>query len=190
MKLKFSRGVICLVVGVLGSASLWAGPPQTSAKEEKAITVIRAHVDRADRQEKTFRTVERNLEGFSTEGGVLTGWFRGGELVKMTARYFGESGKATEEFYLQKGVPIFVLRTDFGYDNQRSAKVVSREQTRYYWNKGVLVRVLGTAGGKNHVLVTDVPTVRTKAQELAALASKFSALLRGSDKNKSSHDPR
>ena len=118
--------------------------------------------------------MERSVEGLSTEGSNLTGYFKGNALVKMEARYFGESGKATDELYLRDGHPLFGLHTDFAYDTLSSGKVIRHWQTRYYWNNGRLVRVI--EDGKP--LPLDAPATRQKAKAFTEVLPKFSAILR------------
>ena len=179
---------------VFGVSALWAGPPKPGTDAaEKAVAMVRARVEATDKNEASYRKVERNLQGYSLEGGVLTGLFKGGEIVRMTARHFGESGKATEEYYLQNGSLIFMLRTDFSYESLRSDKIVRRDQTRYYWNPaGDLVRVID----KNKTLTPSQrksgvkPTPSDYARDAQKDCATFAALLRAPDKNKTDKDPR
>ncbi len=155
-------------------APLYADPPAKS--EAQTLARIRAQVNAADTREKSYRKVERNLVGQSTEGGVLTGWFDGNTFVKMTARYFGEEGKGSSEFYLQNNKPIFVLDTDYKYDRQLSGKVTQIDQKRFYWNAdGKLVRVLDDK--KRPMKLTDAE-VQRHAKGLVATVPEFIALLR------------
>ena len=188
-----SRYFAAAVAGFALSVSVWAGPPKAGDATEKAVAQIRARVETTDKNEKTYRKVERNLEGYSLEGGVVTGLFKGGEVVRIMARHFGESGKSSEEYYLQNGSLVFMLRSDFTYASLQSDKIVRRDQTRYYWNKaGNLVRVI--VGSKTLAPSEWKSGVTPTQSEYARDAQKdcltFAALLRAPDKNKTDKDPR
>jgi len=84
--------------------------------------------------------VKKALSGFSAEGGELVAYFHGPSVMKMVATYFGESGKATEEFYFWNGRLIFVLRVDSRYDKPLSGKVVKKTEDRFYFRDDKLIR--------------------------------------------------
>lgn len=94
---------------------------------------------------KKCSTVKREIEGQSTEGGELTAYLRRTEVVKLDAVYFGESGKATEAYYLEEGRVVFILRTDMVYDKPLSGVVKSRTEERFYFAEGELITWLDEA---------------------------------------------
>lgn len=125
---------------------------------------------------KKCSTVKREIEGQSTEGGELTAYLRGTEMVKLDAVYYGESGKATEAYYLEEGRVVFILRTDMNYDKPLSGVVKSRTEERFYFAGGELITwldetkksvpVTSTAAGEKAKEMLD------RAKLLLELASK------------------
>lgn len=86
--------------------------------------------------------MKKDLSGFSAEGGVLVAYFDGPNITKISATFYGESGKAAEEYYYWEGKLIFVLRTDYAYSKPLSGKVVRTEVSRFYFNNEKLIRWL------------------------------------------------
>ena len=108
--------------------------------DPRVVSAIRGRFGIVERKLPTYDIVEHDLRGFSTEGGTLRGYFDGSQLQKVTARFFGETGRATEEFYFANGEPVFVYRVDERYDRPLSGRVVRRVATRYYLSRGQILR--------------------------------------------------
>ena len=115
----------------------------SSAKSQSAAT-IRARYAAIERQIPQYRVVKRELEGYSLEGGELTAYSQRGEIKKLVARHYGESGRSTEEFYFWKNQLFFVLISNRSYEFPiASAKTTGREtrtQQRFYFRNGKLTR--------------------------------------------------
>jgi hypothetical protein len=111
--------------------------------DEPAIMRIRAHYAEIERQRPTYACRKLDLEGFSAEGGELEACFAGPALRKLTARYYGESGRATEEFYFWDDSLEFLFARSERYDEPLSGRVVQVEENRYYWEGERLIRWLG-----------------------------------------------
>lgn len=60
--------------------------------------------------------------------------------------YYGESGRALEEYYYRDGKLIFVYRKDSSYNKPMSGRVVRVEEDRFYFNDGQLIRWVGQGG--------------------------------------------
>ena len=75
--------------------------------------------------------------GLPTEGGTLTFYKSGSSPRKLVAQYFGESGKATEEFYFRNNRLFLMRRLDSTYDRPYG-KVVSTRQNEFYFANGKL----------------------------------------------------
>ena len=104
------------------------------------IAVIRGRFDMVERKLPMYDFVEHDLHGFSAEGGTLRGYFDETRLLKLTAQFLGESGRATEELYFDNGALAFVYRIDERYDRPLSGRVVRRVVTRYYLSRGQILR--------------------------------------------------
>ena len=104
------------------------------------IAAIRGRFGIVERKLPTFELVQRDINGFSAEGGTLRGYFDASQLQKIRAEFLGETGRATEEFYFANGEPVFVYRVDEWYDRPLSGRVVRRIATRYYLSRGQILR--------------------------------------------------
>jgi hypothetical protein len=158
---------LLVIIWLLGVALLGAAD---SSIEEKAKT-IRARYAEVERDLKDCRQVTRDLPGESAEGGQLTGWFKGPSLQKLSARFFGESGKALEEYYFSGEKLIFVFRVESRYTKPMSGVVKSRNEERFYFADGKLIRRLDAE--KNDV--TSSAETANRERELLASAKKYSA---------------
>lgn len=112
------------------------------------IESIRQHYAEINKNVASYRRVKKDLTGFSGEGGQLVAYFHGPSVMKMVTTFFGETGRATEEYYYWNGKLIFVLRTEQNYDKPLSGKVVKTAENRFYFNEDVLVRWLNEAANQ------------------------------------------
>jgi len=128
-------------VSVPSLASAYNPPAQD------AIQSIRQSYAAINKNLRKYRRVKKELSGFSAEGGEMTAYLDGPNIVKIAANYYGESGKAFEEYYYRDGKLIFVYRKDSKYSKPLSGRVVRVEEERFYFNDGQLIRWVG-AGGK------------------------------------------
>ena len=115
-------------------------------QSETDIQSIRQGYAAINRKQARYRKVKKELSGFSAEGGVLTAYFEGANIVKMLATYYGEMGRTNEEFYYRDGKLIFVLRTELNYNRPLSGKVVSRKVSRFYFRDDKLIRWIDESG--------------------------------------------
>ena len=123
-------------------------PLSSHAADDVAVT--RARTAAVDKAAPKATIIKRELQGYSLEGGELTAYFQKGVPLKMVAKHFGESGRATEEFYFWQGRLFFVLRTDENYQNsvtmQPDPGKITRYQSRYYFKNGVMWRWINEEG--------------------------------------------
>jgi hypothetical protein len=135
-------------------ATLWftaflasiAGSPAAAAQDNASIQAIRQHTATINRSAAKYRKVKKDLSGFSAEGGQMIAYFDGPNVTKIAARFYGESGRASEEYYYWDGRLIFVLRTDYGYSKPSSGKVMRTEVSRFYFNDDKLIRWIDEGG--------------------------------------------
>jgi len=137
------KRLLTILILTLSVSSAFA---HTSPQGDDAINSIRQHYAQINRSAGLYKKVKKALSGFSAEGGELVAYFHGPSVMKMIATYFGESGKASEEFYFWNGKLIFVLRTDFRYDKPLSGKVVKKTEDRFYFSNDKLIRWIDENG--------------------------------------------
>jgi hypothetical protein len=140
---------------------------------EETVKTIRARYSEIERGLKDCRQVKRDLPDESAEGGELMAWFKGSSLQKLSARFFGESGKALEEYYFSGDQLVFVLRVESRYTKPMSGVVKTKTEERFYFSDGKLIRWLD-AEKKD---VTAITEKAKRERELLASARKYSAMV-------------
>lgn len=116
------------------------------AQTKDPIQSIRQHYAAINKRVGRYKKVKKELSGFSTEGGELIAYFEGPAVMKIAAAYYGESGRAGEEYYYQDGKLIFVYRKDSTYDKPLSGKVVKTEENRFYFENSRLIKWINENG--------------------------------------------
>lgn len=169
-----SRFCVLLLLLIGGSPiTVPAVPAQTAAE----IATIRRSYSLINRKQTRYKRIKKSLEGFSTEGGELVGYLDGKAIVKLIATFYGESGKALEEYYYHDGQLIFVYRKQSAYDKPLSGRVVSFAEQRLYFSGGRLLRWIdekgrNVAGGQEYA---------AKEQEYLNSSREFLAGIRSSN---------
>lgn len=161
----------CLLAGLFGSMAAPAGSAplllvadpiaaRATRPDTDSIAVIRNRYARVERDTMRYRRTTHDLSELYDGGAELTGYFNGDTLVKMTAWFGGEHGKARYQYYLWGGRLFFVYRIDWS-----SYPVVSEDSTsgqtdsviirkwihaqtedRFYFDRGRLIRWIDSAG--------------------------------------------
>jgi hypothetical protein len=143
MRFKFLLAISVLAFSVSGTAT--AGNALPIPQADNAIESIRQHYTNINQNAARYRRVKKDLSGYSAEGGELVAYFHGPTVMKMVATFFGETGKAVEEYYFWNGQLIFVFQTDNRYDKP-FGKVVRKIENRFYFQAGKMIRWLDENG--------------------------------------------
>ena len=143
MRFKFLLATSVLALSVCGNTTARNAVqmPQT----DNAIESVRQHYASINQNAPRYRHVKKNLVGYSAEGGELVAYFHGPSVMKMVATFFGETGRAVEEYYFWNGQLIFVFQTDNRYDKP-FGKVVRKIENRFYFKDGKMIRWLDENG--------------------------------------------
>jgi hypothetical protein len=131
---------LMVVLSVLTSSG--AAP----AQKDDGIESIREHYATINRKAPSYRKIKKELSGFSAEGGQLLAYFHGPSIMKMVGTFYGETGRAIEEYYYWEGKLIFVLQTDHRYDKPLSGKIVKTTENRFYFKDDKLIRWIDENG--------------------------------------------
>ena len=110
------------------------------AQTDDPIKTIREQYAKINKDASGYKSVKKELSGFSAEGGELVAYFDGPKVMKIVANHFGEGGKAVEEYYYWDDRLIFVFRKDSIYDKPMSGKVARTAENRFYFSNDRLVR--------------------------------------------------
>jgi hypothetical protein len=164
-----NKKLLVMVCLLAAATSLQAADP---ALEEK-IKSIRAKHAEIEKPLKDCRQVKRDLPGESTEGGELTGYFDESNLRKLSAKFFGETGKALEEYYFAENQLIFVLRVESHYTKPMSGVTKNKTEQRFYFADGKLIRWLNP----DNKDVTGDAAAAERQRELLASAKKYSTMV-------------
>lgn len=152
---------VAVVIGLLG-VLVWS---EAKAQGPDPIQVIRRQYAAINRNAAKYQKVKKELLGFSAEGGELIAYFSGPSIVKISATFYGEMGRATDEFYYSNDKLIFVFRRQSFYRSPLSGKVVRTTENRYYFKDNKLIRWIGEDGKQ----------VSTTAPEFAQVEGRFVA---------------
>jgi len=153
------KRILIIFMLTLSVPNAFANP---GAQGKDPIQLIRQHYAQINGSVPRYKRVRKELSGFSAEGGELLAYFHGPSIMKMVATYFGESGKAAEEYYFWDGKLIFVLRTDFRYDKPLSGKVARKTENRFYFSNDKLIKWIDE-GAKE--VASDTTAYRDKQKE-------------------------
>jgi hypothetical protein len=104
------------------------------------IRTIRGQYATINKSAARYKSVKKEMSGFSAEGGELVAYFDGPKIMKIVATHYGEGGKAVEEYYYWDDRLIFVFRKDSTYDKPGSGKVVRTVENRFYFGDDRLIR--------------------------------------------------
>jgi hypothetical protein len=131
--------VVVVLFGVLASS-------EAKAQGSDPIQTIRQQYAAINRNAAKYRKVKKELLGFSAEGGELVAYLSGPSIVKITTTFFGEIGRATDEYYYSNDKLIFVYRKHSHYSGQLTGKVVRTTENRYYFKDDKLIRWIDEKG--------------------------------------------
>jgi hypothetical protein len=110
------------------------------------INFIKARFAEINNDLKSFKKVIVQDTAETTEGNEVIKYFNGNEIKKINATYYGETGKAIEEYYFFNKKIIFYYGVEYRYDvpiyvNNGHVKVVSIKETRYYFKDDNIFKV-------------------------------------------------
>lgn len=114
---------------------------ETKAQDTNALVFkIRGHYSQINQGLKRYRKVKKNAEGFSLEGGEMTAYFSGKQLMKISAVFYGETHRTNVDYYFNEGKLIFIFQSRGNYNQPMSGKIVSREEDRFYFNEDKMIK--------------------------------------------------
>lgn len=123
------------------TASAAASSP-TPVNVEDQIERIRQQYAAIKQKLPNHRMIERDLAGFSAEGGSLKAYLDGQTTALIAVKLFGETGQADEEFYYDAaGNLFFVFRREHRYDKP-FGKISRTTEQRFYFHAGKMIRWL------------------------------------------------
>jgi hypothetical protein len=175
-RLRRPRSTLFALLALCVTAPAAAQDRVTATSGDPAVIAqIRARFAEIGRESSSYRQTTRDLHGFSLEGGGLKGFFRGAELRKLEARFYGEMWRAREEYYFAGDSLFFVYTVHEGYDQPLSGNVRVTVEHRYYFDGDRLIRrVVTKRPHDEHEWFTNgdsVPDLLARAKLLRACAA-------------------
>lgn len=107
------------------------------------ITKIQSDFLAINKHLKLYRKKVKDAADMSAEGGEVTGYYDKNILKKIHAVFYGETGRAEEDYYLNSKGLFFVFRKDIFYDKPmylKGSKIKSAVETRYYIHSNKVVK--------------------------------------------------
>jgi hypothetical protein len=104
--------------------------------KEKAVAHIRDMFSKINEQAKTAEIIEKEMMEESAEGGQLKAYKHDGKIIKIKMLAFGETGRATKEYYFEDENLIFAFTKEEYYDRPmyvEGAKISKTIENRYYF---------------------------------------------------------
>jgi len=96
-----------------------------------------------------FRVARHDLPDQSTEGGEATLYYERDTLRRAVAEFFGETGKATIEYYFKHGKACFCIRRETRYTKPfyiKNYAIGMIKTIRYYFQNGRMIRCIDEKG--------------------------------------------
>ena len=133
-----------LIAGATGNLTA-----QTSGARDSAQSIA-GWVASIERRRTQLVPTVLDLPSSSTEGSQVALFRLGNAVRKVTAIYYGESGKATECYYVLEGQPRFFVRTESRYTRPLSGKIRSQTTERVWLGSASAHRWQDTSGSSRH----------------------------------------
>lgn len=135
-----------------------------------AIQCIRQLYAAVQKQLPTYRSIERDFDGFSTEGGTLRAYFQGEKVRLLKVSLFGETGRTDQEYYYTETERLFfVFEKNSRYDRP-FGKVGQTLTARFYFHDEKLIRWLNNA---NKPVSPGSPAYLEQQQHILTLARRL-----------------
>jgi hypothetical protein len=175
-RFRLLRSALVLAAAVCAAARPAAAQAVTATSgSPAAIARIRALYAEIEREAPGYRQTTHDVWGFSLEGGELKGFYRGGELRKLSAHLYGETWQGTEDHYFSGGRLVFIHVVHGRYDEPMSGRVRVRIEHRYYFDGARLVRYVRTqhprSAGDMSIFDPDFEQLLEHARLFAACAA-------------------
>jgi len=118
---------------------------ETSPDTSAIIKKIQSDYSTINKQLKHYKKKIKDAPDMSAEGGEVTGYYDKNILKKIHAVFYGETGRAEVDYYLNNKKLFFVFRNDIFYDKPmylKNSKVKNTVETRYYLHGHQVIRCM------------------------------------------------
>jgi len=109
------------------------------------ISFIKSQFAEINKNLKSYKKVEKTDTIESTEGNEVLLYYKGNEIKKVAVTYYGETGKAIQEYYFFDKKLIFCYCVDYHYNRpftvKGGGKIASTTEERFYLDNGKILLV-------------------------------------------------
>ena len=141
------------IVLILSLTALLGGTLPVNAQvrsSRDSVHAIASWITSIERKKAELTAIVLDLPSSSTEGSQVALLRSGDAVRKVTTIYYGESGKATECYYVLDDQPRFFVRTESRYTHPASGRIKSQTVERVWLNKDSTFRWQDAHGGLTH----------------------------------------
>jgi len=126
----------CHKLLLLFAVLLWAEHGFAQSIDTVKLNFIKRQFAEINRNLKSCKKVEKEDTVETTEGNGVLLYYSGKEIKKIAATYFGETGKAVQEYYFADNKLIFCYCVDYHYNmpisEKGGGKIRSTTEERFY----------------------------------------------------------
>ncbi|WP_316844200.1 hypothetical protein [Pedobacter psychrodurus] len=108
---------------------------KTSIDTSAIIKKIQLNFSVINKQLKHYKKKIKDAPDMSAEGGEVIGYYDKNSLKKIHCTFYGEIGRAVEDYYLNSKGLFFLFRKETFYDKPmylNDSKIKNSVETRYY----------------------------------------------------------
>jgi len=117
---------------------------QKSADTAK-VNFIKTEYAEINKNLKSYKKIEKTDTAETTEGNEVLLYYKGNEIKKIAAAYYGETGKALYEYYYSNKKLIFCYFADYHYNKpfniKGGGKITSTAEERFYLDNDKILMV-------------------------------------------------
>jgi hypothetical protein len=144
--------------------------------DKDKILLIRSQVENINQSLSSYKLITKDDDDQTTEGGEVKGYFSGGEIKRIGAVYYGETGRVRKEYYFANKKLIFYYSFEERYKQPfytTPGKVIisKKQETRFYFDNGILIKYIYNPirqMGNGEVRKTEIET-QTETKRLLTL---------------------
>lgn len=134
---------------------LIAGLPAMAQTEDRALQQAKATYQEVNLHIASYKVTEVYMEGISTEGATVEGYYAGDTLRLMVQEVMGETGKYRLEVYYKADKPVFYYERSYAYQRPITHPAFDKyepkiSEVRGYFDNGKMIRWIDE---KSHIFL-------------------------------------
>jgi hypothetical protein len=129
-----------LVLSVCIGACSTHGSGRTAAELARAAEAL-------DADSARFTASSYRVFGLSTEGSTVILLYSDTVLVRARGEHLGETGRSTETYYIEAGLPYLAVRFTEYYDSPMSGRIARSQRDSVYYSGHTVVRAVSLGSG-------------------------------------------